>query len=118
MPWIRLKRVYDPPADEDGYRILVERLWPRGISKERARIDLWLRDAGASPELRTWFGHDPERWEEFRRRYFAELSAREEVVQALRKAIQDRRTVTFVFAARDEQHNNAVALLEFLEENH
>jgi uncharacterized protein YeaO (DUF488 family) len=114
---IRLKRVYDPPAGEDGYRILVERLWPRGISKERAGIDLWLKDAGASPELRTWFGHDPERWEEFRRRYFLEIGQRPELVKALREAIRKKGTVTFLFAARDTEHNNAVALREFLEGN-
>jgi uncharacterized protein YeaO (DUF488 family) len=112
---IRLKRVYDPPAREDGFRILVERLWPRGISKEHARIDLWLKDAGASSELRTWFGHDPEKWEEFRRRYFGEMRQRPEVVKALREAIGKEGTVTFVFAARDAEHNNAVALREFLE---
>jgi uncharacterized protein YeaO (DUF488 family) len=112
---IRLRRVYDPPSEEDGYRVLVERLWPRGISKERARIDLWLKDAGASPDLRTWFGHDPQRWEEFRRRYFAEMRQRSEVVKALREAIREKGTVTFVFSARDAAHNNAVALREFLE---
>jgi uncharacterized protein YeaO (DUF488 family) len=112
---IRIKRVYDPPSKEDGYRILVERLWPRGISKERAGIDLWLKDAGASPELRTWFGHDPQRWEEFRRRYFEEMRGRREVVETLRQAIRERGTVTFVFAARDGEHNNAVALREYLE---
>jgi len=112
---IRLKRVYDPPSQEDGYRILVERLWPRGVSKERAGIDLWLREAGASTELRTWFGHDPGKWEEFRLRYFAEIRQRPEVVKALREAIGSKGTVTFVFAARDPEHNNAVALREFLE---
>jgi uncharacterized protein YeaO (DUF488 family) len=112
---IRLKRVYDPPAEEDGSRVLVERLWPRGISKEHARIDLWLKDAGASPELRTWFGHDPGKWEEFRRRYFAEMRERKEVVKTLRELIRKKGTVTFVFAAHDREHNNAVALRDFLE---
>lgn len=113
---IRLKRAYEPPAEEDGYRILVERLWPRGLSKERAKIDLWVKEAGASPELRTWFGHDPERWEEFRRRYFREIRQRPEVMRMLRDAIREKGTVTFVFAAHDERRNNAVALKEFLEE--
>ncbi|MGE5832506.1 MAG: DUF488 domain-containing protein [Methanomicrobiales archaeon] len=113
---IRLKRVYAPPSEEDGYRILVERLWPRGISKDRAKIDLWLKDAGASTELRTWYGHDPQRWKEFRRRYFGEIRQRPEVVKLLRDAEREKGTVTFVFAARDEVHNNAVALKEFLEE--
>jgi len=112
---IRLKRVYDPPSGDDGYRILVERLWPRGISRERARIDLWLKDAGASPELRRWFGHDPARWEEFRKRYFAELQERQELVKTLREKIREKGTVTFVFAARNEEQNNAVALRDFLE---
>lgn len=113
---IRLKRVYEPPTEDDGYRILVERLWPRGLSKKRAKIDLWAKDAGASTELRTWFGHEPERWEEFRRRYFAEIRQRPEVLQLLRDVIREKGTVTFVFAARDERYNNAVALKEFLEE--
>jgi uncharacterized protein YeaO (DUF488 family) len=112
---IRLKRVYDPPGEEDGYRVLVERLWPRGIAKERARLGLWLKDAGASPELRTWFGHDPARWEEFRRRYFIELRSRPEMVRELRRILRDHDTVTFLFGARDEVHNNAAALKEYLE---
>ncbi len=113
---IRLKRAYEPPAEDDGYRILVERLWPRGLSKERAKIDLWMKEAGASPELRTWFGHDPEKWEEFRRRYFREIGQQPEVLRVLRDAIREKGTVTFVFAAHDERHNNAVALKEFLEQ--
>lgn len=112
---IRLKRVYEPPSEEDGYRVLVERLWPRGISKEHAKIDLWVKEAGASPELRTWFGHDPKKWEEFRRKYFEEIGKRPLVVNLLKEMIQKREIVTFVFAAHDEQHNNAVALKEFLE---
>lgn len=112
---IRLKRVYESPSREDGYRVLVERLWPRGISKDSAGIDLWLKEAGASPELRRWFGHDPQRWEEFRRRYFGELRERTAVVKLLRELVGEKGTVTFVFAARDREHNNAVALKEFLE---
>ena len=81
---IRLKRAYKPAAVEDGYRVLVERLWPRGIAKERARVDLWLKDAGASTALRRWYGHDPERWEEFRRRYFNELRERPDVLREIR----------------------------------
>ena len=112
---IKLKRVYEPPADEDGFRVLVERLWPRGVSKDRARVDLWIKDAGASPELRSWFGHDSGKWEEFRQKYFDEIRQRPMVVDLLRKTIKEKETVTFVFAARDEYHNNAVALKEFLE---
>jgi uncharacterized protein YeaO (DUF488 family) len=113
---IRLKRVYEPPTGDDGYRILVERLWPRGMSKERAKIDLWMKEAGASPELRTWYGHDPEKWEEFRRRYFTEIRQRPEVLRRIQETVREKGTVTFVFAAHDERHNNAVALKEFLEE--
>ena len=117
--WIRmainLKRVYDPSAPEDGYRILVERLWPRGMSKEHAKVDLWVKEAGASTDLRKWFAHDPQKWEEFRKRYFAELSERPEVVHQLVDVIREKGTVTFLFAAHDKEHNNAVALKEFLE---
>lgn len=112
---IKLKRVYEPSSDDDGFRVLVERLWPRGISKDRARVDLWVKEAGASPELRSWFGHDPGKWEEFRQKYFDEIRQRPMVVDLLRKTISEKKTVTFIFAARDEQHNNAVALKEFLE---
>ena len=112
---IRLKRAYEPAAAEDGYRVLVERLWPRGLSKERARVDRWVKEAGASTELRRWFGHDPARWEEFRRRYADEVRARPDVLEELRDVLREHRTVTFLFAARDEEHNNAVALKELLE---
>lgn len=112
---VRLKRVYDTPASGDGYRILVERLWPRGISKEHAKVDRWIKDAGASTELRIWFGHDPARWKEFRTRYFKEIRMRPEVIQELEDTINSHGTVTFLFAAHDTEHNNAVALKEFLE---
>lgn len=112
---IRLKRAYEPAAAEDGYRVLVERLWPRGLSKERVRVDRWIKEAGASTELRRWFGHDPARWEEFRRRYADEVRARPDVLEELRDVLREHRTVTFLFAARDEEHNNAVALKELLE---
>lgn len=112
---IKLKRVYNPPTKDDGYRILVERLWPRGLSKEHAKIDLWVKDAGASTELRTWFGHDPKKWEEFRIRYFSEIKQRPDVIKLLKDTLKDKGIVTFVFAAHDESHNNAVALKEYLE---
>jgi uncharacterized protein YeaO (DUF488 family) len=112
---IKLKRVYVLPSEEDGYRILVERLWPRGVSKERAKIDLWLKEAGASTALRIWFGHEPEKWEEFQERYFEEIRQHPEVVKILKEAIREKGTVMFVYAARDERHNNAVALKRFLE---
>lgn len=112
---IRLKRAYDDPAGGDGERVLVDRLWPRGVSKGRAAIDLWAKEAAPSPALRKWFGHVPERWEEFRKRYWKELEGRPEVVEELRAKAR-RGTVTFVYAARDEAHNGAVALKEFLEQ--
>ncbi len=112
---IRLKRVYETPSEKDGFRVLVERLWPRGISRERARVDQWIKEAGASTELRKWFGHDPDKWEEFQRKYFDEIRERADVLQALRDILRSHKVVTFLFAAHDEEHNNAVALKEFLE---
>ncbi len=112
---IRVRRVYDPPEPADGVRVLVDRLWPRGLSKAQARIDHWYRDLAPSDALRRWFGHDSARWDEFRRRYREELVAagRWEQVRAL--AAQARReTVTLLFAAKDVRHNNAVALAEML----
>ncbi|KAF5058713.1 hypothetical protein DSECCO2_343760 [anaerobic digester metagenome] len=109
------RRIYEPAVPADGYRVLVERLWPRGLSRERAHVDLWVKDAGASTELRRWFGHDPMKWEEFRPRYFDEIRGRPEVVDTLRNVTRDHEVVTFLFSARDEKHNNAVALKEYLE---
>ena len=113
-PTIRLKRVYEEPSEDDGTRILVERLWPRGVSKEAAAIDLWLKEVAPSPELRKWYAHDPDRWEEFRRRYRAELDDKGEVLDDLRRRLQQG-PVTFVFAARDQEHNSAVLLRDYLE---
>ena len=112
---IRLKRAYEEPASKDGLRILVERLWPRGVSKERAAIDLWLRELAPSTELRKWFHHAPEKWDEFRQRYWAELKEKGDLL-ALLKHRTSEGPVTFVFAARDEQRNSAIALKEYLEE--
>src|SRR5512138_422583 len=98
---ILLKRVYDAPAPGDGYRVLVERLWPRGLSRERARLDLWLKEAGASPELRVWFGHDPGKWVEFRSRYFDEIRSRPMVLRQIREILAAHETVTFLFSAHD-----------------
>ena len=112
---VALKRVYDEPAPSDGTRVLVERLWPRGISKERAHIDLWLKDVAPSTELRTWFHHDPQKFPEFRRRYKAELKseAAQEVLTKLRE-IAKQGQLTLVFAARDAEHSNAVVLKDLL----
>ena len=110
----KLKRIYEEPAPEDGLRVLVERLWPRGMSKERAAIALWLREISPSTELRKWYRHDPSRWEEFRRRYWEELEAKKDLVDMLRE--KDRgKTVTFVFASRDVDHSGAFALKGFME---
>jgi uncharacterized protein YeaO (DUF488 family) len=111
---IKLKRAYEKPAPEDGFRVLVERLWPRGLKKEALDLDLWLKDVAPSPELRRWFGHDPARWEEFRRRYWRELAARPAPVQLLREKLRQGQ-VTLVYGSRDREHNAAVALKEFLE---
>ncbi len=111
---IKLKRVYEEPLKEDGFRILVERLWPRGLTKERAAVDLWLKDAAPSPELRKWFGHDIAKWEEFRKRYWRELDDKQDVIKFLKQKSKEE-AVTFVYAARDEEHNGAVALKAFLE---
>ncbi|MEZ6142565.1 MAG: DUF488 domain-containing protein [Zavarzinella sp.] len=111
---IRLKRAYDEPSKQDGMRILVERLWPRGVSKEKAAVDLWLKDLTPSTELRKWYGHDPEKWDEFRKRYWSELGEKGDLLMLLKHRTTEG-TVTFVFAASDEERNSAVALKEYLE---
>jgi uncharacterized protein YeaO (DUF488 family) len=111
---IKLKRAYEEPSKEDGFRILVERLWPRGVTKERARIDLWLKDISPSAELRTWYSHDVAKWPQFRERYYAELKTKKDLITVLKQKIKEG-PVTFVFAARDEEHNSALALKSFIE---
>lgn len=111
---IWVKRVYTPAGRQDGARVLVDRVWPRGVSKEAAQIDEWLRDAAPSTALRKWFGHDPDRWEEFQRRYAKELDAATAAVERL-AGYARRGRLTLVYGARDEQHNNAVALKAYLE---
>jgi len=111
---IKLKRVYDPVEPEDGYRVLVDRLWPRGVKKEEAHLDLWLRDVAPSPALRKWFGHDPARWEEFRQKYLDELEELEEPIGVLREAEERVGTVTLLYAAKDLDHNHARVIAEFL----
>ena len=113
MPDIALKRAYERPGPEDGTRILVERLWPRGLTKARAAIDHWVKEVSPSPELRRWYGHEPERWPEFQERYRAELDANPEAVAALRTLCAEG-PVTFVYAARDEARNSAVLLKAYL----
>jgi uncharacterized protein YeaO (DUF488 family) len=112
---IHLKRAYEEAALADGERILVERLWPRGLTKARAAVDLWLKDVAPSPELRKWFGHDPARWKQFEQRYRKELKAKQEAVDLLVSKAR-RGTITLVYAARDQEHNGALALKEFLDQ--
>jgi uncharacterized protein YeaO (DUF488 family) len=113
---ITTKRIYAPRSDADGYRVLVDRLWPRGMTKAAASVDLWLREIAPSTELRRWYGHDVARWPEFRRRYGAELSAHGELLDQLLGIARREGTVTLLFAARDETHNEAEVLAEVLRE--
>jgi uncharacterized protein YeaO (DUF488 family) len=110
---VQLKRAYEEPSPADGYRVLVDRLWPRGVSRDRAHLDEWTRELAPSAELRQWFAHDPERYEEFRRRYRDELAAHEEKLGELRRRARQG-TLTLVYAARDTEHNDAVVLAELL----
>lgn len=110
--WVR--RAYEAPTRNDGYRVLVDRVWPRGVAREDLELDEWDRDLAPSTRLRKWFGHDPARWEEFQRRYFDELRGKEEPIRRLLDRIR-RGRVTLVFGARDRDHNQAVALRTFLE---
>jgi uncharacterized protein YeaO (DUF488 family) len=111
---IKIKRIYDPPASGDGKRILIDRLWPRGLKKEDAKIDEWLRELAPSTELRKWFGHDPEKWVEFKRRFFSELRGRRDLADNIAKTAR-KGTVTLLFASKEERFNNAAAVKEFIE---
>ena len=111
---IRLKRVYEEAARNDGFRILVERIWPRGVRKEKANIRLWAKEIAPSAELRKWYGHNLARWEEFKKRYWRELKGKQESLEEIRSRAREG-TVTFVYAARDEEHNSAMALKDYLE---
>ena len=115
-PGVRIKRIYDEPEPTDGFRVLVDRLWPRGIKKEKAAIEAWPRDLAPSPELRKWFGHDPDRWTEFRRRYGKELRAHAEALDALRERSK-RQPVTLLYAAKDPNINHAVVLRQAIEKH-
>ena len=114
MSELRIKRVYDPPSAEDGTRVLVDRLWPRGVKKADAKVDLWLKDAAPSAELREWFGHDPQKWKEFQARYRKELADNAEALAPLHDLVDHGKPLTLLFAAKDEEHNNAVVLKDFL----
>jgi len=106
------KRVYEPAAKDDGYRVLVDRLWPRGLTKAKAHVDLWLKEVAPSTELRKWFGHEPEKWLEFQKRYRAELN--KAALEGLRKLEKDHKKVTLLYGAKSEERNQAVALLKIL----
>ncbi len=110
---LRLKRVYEQSDTEDGTRILIDRLWPRGVTKEQAQITLWLKEIAPSNQLRQWFGHDPAKWDEFKKRYFKELDSNPALIEL--RVFLKQSVVTLVFAAKDPQHNHAVALKQFLE---
>lgn len=116
---VRLKRAYDQPARSDGPRILVDRIWPRGVAKEDADIAHWLKGLAPSTELRKWFGHDPDKWSEFKERYLSELATEDAVedLEKLKNLIAEHNRITLVFAAKDTEHNNAVALRDFILDN-
>ena len=112
---LKLKRIYEAAEPSDGYRILVDRIWPRGMSKQKARVDLWMKEIAPSDALRKWFGHDPRRWLEFQDRYYEELRKETGLTRQVRRLEKKHRTVTLVFSARDDRHNQAVALRGFLQ---
>jgi uncharacterized protein YeaO (DUF488 family) len=107
---IKIKRIYEQSAKEDGFRILVDRLWPRGISKDNAKIDLWLKEIGPSDDVRKWFSHDPKKWQGFKTRYEAELRTKKELVDKIKQEEKEHGTVTLLYSAKDEEHNQAVVL--------
>ena len=112
---IKIKRIYAQPAKEDGYRILIDRLWPRGMTKENAKIDLWLKEIAPSDELRKWFHRDPEKWEEFRSKYENELKTKQDLLHKIKQFEKQKKIVTLLYSARNEKRNNAIALSDFLE---
>jgi uncharacterized protein YeaO (DUF488 family) len=114
---LQLKRVYEEPSKDDGFRVLVERLWPRGLTKERAKVDLWLKDVAPSPELRKWYSHDVAKWKEFQERYLNELKTRPDEIELLRGKSKEG-VVTLVYAAHDPEHNSALVLKRYLERRH
>ncbi len=111
---IKIKRVYEDASKDDGYRILVDRLWPRGVSKEKAAVDLWIKEIAPSNALRKWFSHEPEKWEEFRRKYSAELKDKEDLLKRIRDAEHEKGIVTLIYSAKDTSRNDAVVLYEVL----
>lgn len=112
------KRVYEPWSDEDGFRVLVDRLWPRGLSKDKAHLDIWLKDLAPGNELRKWFNHEPEKWLEFQHRYESELEQNPNAVQEFLQAVHGKSPVTLLYGAKDEEHNQAVVLQHYLRKKH
>jgi uncharacterized protein YeaO (DUF488 family) len=113
---IKIKRAYEAPDKDDGVRILVDRLWPRGLTREKASVDLWLKDIAPSTELRKWFDHDPEKWKSFRGRYETEIRHNDDLIKVLKDKAREG-TVTLIYGARDQKHNEALVLKQFLEKN-
>ncbi len=111
---IQIKRIYEEQEKSDGFRILVDRLWPRGVSKEEARLDLWLREIAPSTELRKWFGHDPKKWEEFKKRYKKELKDKNELLSQLKELEKNYKEITLLYGAKDTEHNEAMVLLDLI----
>jgi uncharacterized protein YeaO (DUF488 family) len=111
---IRTKRIYEAPEKADGFRVLVDRLWPRGISKEKSAVGLWLKEIAPSDGLRKWFAHDPARWPEFKKKYREELKEHQKILKQIRDLEKGHGTITLVYAAKDEEHNNAIALKEII----
>ncbi|MCE5214967.1 MAG: DUF488 domain-containing protein [Methanobacterium sp.] len=111
---INIKRIYNPADDKDGFRILVDRLWPRGISKKAAKLDLWLKDVAPSNELRKWFAHDPERWDEFQIKYREELKNKKDLLNQIMDIERDGKKITLIYAAKDQEHNNAIVLQDVI----
>jgi len=111
---IKIKRIYDPPSHDDGKRILIDRLWPRGLKKENAKLDEWIKEIAPSTELRTWFGHDPDKWGEFKRLFFLELRKKQDEIDKISNAAR-KETVTLLYGSKEEHYNNATALKEYIE---
>ncbi len=111
---IKIKRVYEKPAKEDGWRVLVDRLWPRGMTKEAAHLDAWIKDVAPSDALRKWFGHEPEKWSAFQKKYRAELAEKKKLLAELKKMAKEHGTLTLLFGARDIEHNEAIVLADIL----
>ena len=112
---IRVRRVYKEVSVEDGFRIPVDKLWPRGMSRDKAKVDLWMREIAPSDDLRKWFSHDPKKWQRFQRRYETELKEKQELLHKIKQAEKENKIVTLLYSARDEEHNQAVALAEILQ---